>query len=59
MRSSVKIDVRSSSLRSTTEVASSGDDTMYKLKLLGFIIFSFFMILYAMTPARKAPGPKR
>lgn len=60
MRNSTRIDVRASSLRvSQIHTAPSGDDTMYKLKLLAFIIISFLMTLYAMTPARKAPGPKR
>jgi hypothetical protein len=35
------------------------EDSMYKLKLLGFVIVSILMILYAMTPARKAHARRK
>jgi hypothetical protein len=39
------------SIRPVPQVESN--DTMYKLKLLAFIIVSIFLIINAMTPSRK------
>ena len=55
MRASGKFNMRESIKQIE---APKDDDTMYKLKLLAFVIVSIIMIVYAMTPARKAPAPK-
>lgn len=39
--------------------AQPPQDSMYKLKLIGFLIVSFFLMIYAMTPARKAHARRK
>ena len=38
---------------------AAGSDMSYKIKLVIFFLVSLFFIANAMTPARKAPPPKK
>lgn len=49
------MEMRNSQLRASMAVQPQSDN-MYKLKLLIFIIVSIGLILFAMTPNRKAKG---
>jgi hypothetical protein len=49
------MEMRNSQLFNGTSAGKQEDPT-YKWKLLGFIIVSIIMVLYAMTPSRKAPA---
>ena len=44
-------------LESSVKLPAKKDDgeSMYKLKMIGFLIISFFLMYWAMTPTRKAP----
>lgn len=59
LRSSGKAHLRES-IRPEVQVNKSiEDDTMYKLKILGFLIISLLLMLNAMTPDRKVSGGRR
>jgi|688.fasta_scaffold163406_4 hypothetical protein len=50
------MEMRNSQLINGTTAGKQEADPMYKWKLLGFIIVSVIMVLYAMSPSRKAPA---